>query len=253
MKAADWGKTLKLGLAAIATMGTLSLMTACGGGGGGGGGGPVVDPGYGAWYDVYGRRCGYSPSPGCNFYANGMKIIDIEDPYFRGTYYLEFDSWHYLDSYGFPSTYIGWAWQSPNGIIYDDFGDALNETDGQGRDFAADVAELEQNAVKTAGEFFAAKYQLDAATGMKVARALNDWATIGKDRARTERDIADFTQRLYGVDFNKVKGALAEAMKGERGEMEALVDQAATNWSTTPETMKEILKTWYGQQADVLF
>jgi len=42
-------------------------------------------------------------------------------------------------------------------------------------------------------------------------------------------------------------------MKGERGEMEALVDQAATNWSTTPETMKEILKTWYGQQADVLF
>lgn len=235
----------------MAALSAAVLVSACGGGGGGGGGG-TPDPGYGAWYDVYGYKCGYSPSPGCNFYKNGLKIIDTEDPYFSSYYALEYDTWYYLDSYGRASTYTGWAWQSNNGIIYDDWGDALNDADGKGRDFAADVAQQEKNVVKSAGEFFAAKYQLDAETGMKVARILNDYATIGKQRARTEKDIADFTQRLYGVDFNKVKGALTEAMKGDKGPMDALVDEAATNWSTSPETMKEILKTWYGNQADGL-
>jgi hypothetical protein len=227
-----------------------TLLAACGGGGGGGGG--YYDPGYGAWYDVYGHTCGYSPRPGCNFYSDGVKIIDIEDPYFKNAYFLQWDTWHYYDSYGFPETYTGWAWESNNGILYDDFGDALNNTDGQGRDFAADVAQAEKNVVKTAGDYFAAKYGLDAATGQRVARVLKDWATIGKDRARTEKDIADFTQRLYGLDFNKVKNALAEAQKGDLKAIDGLVDEAATNWATTPETMKEILKTWYGNQINQL-
>lgn len=248
----------KIGLAALG-LAASALVTACGGGGGGGGGGGSTggtytpDPYYQAWYDVYGSTCGYgSPSPGCNFYANGYKIIDIEDPYFGGNYYLQWDTWTYYDSYGYPSSYVGWAWESPNGIIYDDFGDALNDNDGKGRDFAADVAVQEKNVVKAAGEYFSAKYNLDADVGIKVARVLKDWATIGKDRARTDKDIADFTQRLYGLDFNKVKNALLEAQKGEKGSLENLVDEAATNWSTTPETMKEILKSWYGSQINQL-
>jgi hypothetical protein len=238
--------------AVLSALAAAVLVSACGGGGGGGGGGGYYpDPGYKAWYDVYGYKCGSgSPSPGCNFYANGLKIIDIEDPYFTSFYALEYDTWFYIDSYGRSSVYTGWAWQAPNGIIYDDWGDALNDESGAGRDFAADVANQEQNIVKTAGEHFAAKYQLDAATGLKVAKVLHDWATLGKDRARTEADIADFTTRLYGVDFNKVKGALAEAMAGDKDAMNAVVDEAAANWMTSPETVKDVLRQWYGKQAD---
>lgn len=229
-----------------------SVLTACGGGGGKKKH-HTPDPYYQPWYDVYGYTCGYgAPSPGCNFYSNGLKIVDIEDPYFTGSYYLIWDTYYYYDSYGYSSSYTGWAWQSPNGIIYDDYGDALNDNDGKGRDFAADVAQQEKNVVKTAGEYFAAKYGLDSDTGVKVARILKDWAAIGKDRARTEKDIADFTQRLYGLDFNKVKNALAEAQKGDLSTFDGLIDEAATNWATTPETMKEILKTWYGNQINQL-
>lgn len=243
-------KSLSVALSALAAA---VLVSACGGGGGsgGGGGGSYPDPGYNAWYDVYGYKCGTgAPSPGCNFYSNGLKIIDLEDPYFKSFYALDYDTWYYIDSYGRSSSYVGWAWQSPNGIIYDDWGDALNDETGKGRDFAADVANQEQNIIKSAGEHFAAKYELDAATGLKIAKVLNDWATIGKDRARTEADIADFTTRLYGVDFNKVKGALAEAMAGDKDAMNAVVDEAAANWMTSPETVKEVLKSWYGKQAD---
>lgn len=236
----------KFGLAALALAAT-TLMSACGGGGGGGG--SSYDPHYNAWYNVYGNICGHdSPSPGCNYYRNGYKIVDLEDPYFKTGYYLEYDTWYYYDSYGYSKTYTGWAWESSNGILYDDYGDALNNTDGQGRDFSADVALQEKNVVKSAAEVLAAKYGLSTEVSMKAALALKDYATLGKDRARTEADIADFTQRLYGVDMNKVKNALAEAQKGDIGAMEGLVDEAATNWATTPETMKEILKSWYGSQ-----
>lgn len=248
---------LKKGVLSFAALGLLTTgIAGCGGGGSGGGGyysGGVVifDPGYKAWYDVYGNACSTSaPRPGCNFYANGLKIIDIEDPYFYSGFYLSYDNFYFYDSYGFPSLYRGWAWESPNGIIYDDWGDALNNQDGKGRDFEADVAKAEKNVVMKAAQHFQAKYELTADTSMKVARILHDWAKIGKDRARTEKDIADFTQRLYGIDLNQVKNALAEVQKGEKKAFENLVDETATNWGTTPETMKEILKTWYGDQLD---
>lgn len=234
---------------ALAGLALTTGLAACGGGGGGS---TYSDPYANAWFDVYGKVCSTSgPRPGCNFYRNGSKIIDIEDPYFyNSAYVLKYDRWSYYNSYGFFETYTGWAWQSPNGIVYNDFGRALNETNGKGRDYAADVAREEKSMVKTAGEFFSAKYGLDAETGVRVARILKDWAVLGRDRARTEDDIAAFTQRLYGLNLNEVKGALSEAMKGDKSSLEGLVDKAATNWGTSPETMKEILKSWYGNQID---
>ena len=247
---------MTLAIAAIAT-----LATGCGGGGhkshgghGGGGGGPIiVDPVYPAWYNVYGVYCASGdPQPGCNFYANGLKVIDLEDPYFVNSYVLQYDTWSYYDSYGYAQVYTGWVWNSPTGIIYDEFGNALNNTDGQGRDFAGDVGKAERNVVAKAGEFFAAKYHLSSEVGVKVARALNDWANVGKKRARTEADIAAFTNRVYGVDFNKLTGALEEAMTGNKANLEAVIQDSAQNWSTTPETLKEILKDWYGNQINLI-
>ena len=233
--------------AVMAALAATVLVTACGGGGS-----ITFDPGYQSWYDVYGNRCGYSPGPGCNFYANGYKIADVEDPYFSSYYSLSYGTYNYTNSYGYFSSYTGWAWQSPNGIIYDYYGTALNATQSESRDLAAGVAQQELNVVQSAGEMFAAKYQLDAEVGLKVAKIVHDYAELGKSRARTEADIADFSKRLYGQDLNKVKGALAEAMKGNKAALNQAVDEAAGNWKTTPETMKEILKTWYGKEAGQL-
>lgn len=238
--------------AAMAALAAAVMVSACGGGGGGGGGGGIwIDPGYGAWYDVYGRSCGYSPKPGCNFYSDGYKIIDVEDPYFKSYYALEFG---YFDYYNYTKgryeTYYGWGWESPNGIIYDDWGDALNNTDGQGRDFSADVAAQEQTVIQTAGKAFAEKYDLTLEKGMQVAKIAHDYALISKDRARTEADYADFSKKMYGLDLNKVKGALAEAMKGNKVELENMVNSTALDWKTSPATMKRIMKAWYGKQAE---
>lgn len=219
------------------------------------GGGPIHhDPYYQAWYDVYGHVCGYNqPGPGCNYYANGLKIIDVEDPSFsNNSYYLAFDDWYYYNSYGQFSIYTGWAWKSPTGIIYDDFGNALNNDDGVGQDYAGDVAEREDNVIHSAADYLAAKYGLSATTGLKVAKFLNDWAQEGRTRTLSESDIASATEGLYGISFGKLKNALLEAKLGERQPLNELINEAATNWATTPETLKEILKSWYGNQMDQL-
>lgn len=224
-----------------------SAMTTMIGCGGGGGDTVVVDPYYAGWYNVYGARCG-SLGPGCNFYANGLKIIDVEDPYVNTDYYLEFDAWGYYDSYGVYSIYTGWAWISPSGVLYDSYGNALNEKNSEGRDHVGDVIETQEKVIAGAAADLSEKYELSLETGMHVARTLGDWAVIGQDRARTQNDVAAVTMKLYGIDVSEVKTALAKAAEGDLAALDQAADKAASNWGTTPETFKEIQKTWFAKQ-----
>jgi len=228
----------------------------CNGGGssGGSGGVIIIDPVVYAWFDVYGHGCATAsqgPRPGCNFYVYGsdlVKIMDFEDPYFEDYYWPEYDYWTYYLN-GVLYSYEGWAWLSPTGILYDDYGNALNKkkTSG-GRDIVRSVAAQEAKVVAKAGKDLAAKYNLSAAKGTQIARTLNDWAKIGKSRAKTEKDLAEFSQKLYGVDYLKVKKAVLSAMKGDKAAMKQTVAEAAKSWGTNEETMKQVLKNWYKGQ-----
>src|SRR5579885_3429862 len=67
-----------------------------GGGGGGGYGGGGGGPYYSAWYDVYGNYCGNTtPMPGCNFYSDGTKIQDYQDPYYYNKVLQYSSDWTY--------------------------------------------------------------------------------------------------------------------------------------------------------------
>lgn len=204
-----------------------------------------------AWYDVYGFYCSSGqPSAGCNFYADGTKIVDYEDPYYSSGNYIEYGIWDYTDSYGYQAYYEGWAWLSPTGILYDDYGYALNENNSRrGRDLLAKAAAQERVVIQKAGAKVAERYALSSDTGVRIAQTLNDWATLAKTRSRTQADVAAFSKRLYGIDYSKIENALTEAQAGDNSGMDALVEDGAANWSTSPETMREILRNWYGQEA----
>jgi len=246
---------LQKSLMAVAGLAMLGGLAGCNGGSNGGGGGVIIiDPVVYAWFDVYGYGCATAaqgPSPGCNYYAWGsdlIKIMDFEDPYFNDYYWPEYDYWtFYLN--GVLYEYEGWAWLSPNGILYDDYGNALNKKKGSGgRDIVRDVAKAEAKVVEKAGKEVAAKYNLSVSKGIQIARTLNDWSKIGKNRAKTEKDFAEFSQKLYGVDYTRVKKAVLSAMAGDKAEMKAAVADAAKNWGTNEETMKQVLKNWYHDQ-----
>ena len=246
---------------------TAIALSACNGGGGGGGsysggggtggpsdggGGVYVDPYKHAWFDVYGTQCvsnGY-PLSGCNFYANGAKITSSGDPFYKNLS-LYFDYWTYTDSYGYRRNYNGYAWLSTTGILYDGSGNALNEIDPdevQSADVLAQASMKEKAMAKKAGKAFADKYALAEASGVSIAKTLQDWAVLGRDRSRTPADMADFSKRLYGVQIGQATNALNEALKGNKTALEELNVDVAAHWGTSPETSKQILGSWYKQE-----
>jgi hypothetical protein len=239
---------------------TAISLSACNGGGGysssgggyssgGGGGTTYVDPYKKAWFDVYGTQCinnGY-PMAGCNFYADGTKISSSADPYYSNMT-LYFDYWTYTDSYGYSRSYNGYAWLSSTGILYDDYGNALNEQDAdsaQSADVIALASQKEVATTKLVGKNFAQKYALAEDAGVSIAKTLQDWAVLGRDRARTEDDVAAVSTQLYGVSLDKAKGALIEASKGNQAALDDVNVDVAAHWGTSPETSKNILTKWY--------
>lgn len=233
-----------------------STTYSSGGGGYSNGSGGYVDPYKRAWYDVYGTRClnNSYPMAGCNFYADGTKISAADDPYYSNMT-LYFDYWTYTDSYGYSRSYNGYAWLSSTGILYDDYGNALNELDEEAEQ-SADViglaAKKEKETTKLVGKKFAQKYALAEATGVSIAKTLQDWAVLGRDRARTEDDVADVSTRLYGVKLEKAKAALIEAAKGNNGALDDVNVDVAAHWGTSPETSKDILTKWYKEELSSL-
>lgn len=207
------------------------------------------------WYDVYGNVCSYgSPAPGCNFYADGTQIVDVEDPFFASSYYLEWNIWTYYDVFGYPQIYAGYGWLSPNGILYDDYGYALNEEgEEKSKDILGEAAKQEEEKIGSAGKSLSERFSgLSEESGAKIARTLNDWATLPKkqSRKRTEADVSALTSRLYGIDISEATAALTEAQKGNLEKLQQANELVAESWGTSPETSKAILQTWFKKQVD---
>jgi hypothetical protein len=212
-------------------------------------------PYYTSWYDVYGNYCGNTtPMPGCNFYANGNKIQDYQDPYYSQKFLQYSSDWTYTDSYGFTQNYSGYAWLSSDGILFDDFGHALNEVDQtDSHDLLGEAADLEAQAIEGAGASLASRFALASDRAVEIARTLNDWAVLGKSRARTQQDVADYAQKIYGVSATAAQAALASAEStGDKTALNALNQQVAAYWGTNPETSQAILSAWYTDEAAAL-
>lgn len=219
----------------------------------GGGGGYYPDPYYQVWYDVYGYSCGTGqPRAGCNFYSDGSKILDYEDPYYYSHgQYLEYGTWEYTDSWGYYSWMTGYGWLSPTGILYDEYGYALNEQDssGRGRDWSGAVAEAEAASVKGASRSLVERFSgLHETQALRIAESLNEWATLGKSRTRTTADVAAFSERMFNVKVGDAVKAITQANKGDIEGLASLNDNIAQHWGTSPQTSKAILTTWYKAQ-----
>lgn len=197
------------------------------------------------WYNVYGQPCSYSPMPGCNYYPNGAKIYVWDDPFYSQSPHFWCGTGY--DPYSCNQAW-GWNWYSPSGIVYDPWGYALNAgSDNGSRDIIAEASVEAEERVLSVGREFAQKNALSEETGVRIARALHQMATLpGRlGRARTEADIADFTKRLYGVDLSRVTAAALSYQAGDARALRELNSEVARNWGTSPEVTEQILRRWY--------
>jgi hypothetical protein len=208
-------------------------------------GGHFVQP----WYDVYGFHCGSGqPRPGCNFYADGSKIRDYSDPYFSSNWYT-FGTVYYYNSYNNFRSYTGWTWTSSTGIIYDEFGFALNKSGtGESFDTVGNAAEQEQSVVVGAAADLADRYALSSDVALRVTTTLNEWNNVKKYRTVTAADADDYNKRLFGVTIDQAAAALMAASGGDKAQLTQLNEQVAGTWKTNKETSEEILRTWYEKE-----
>ena len=147
----------------------------------------------------------------------------------------------------------GCHWHSSNYSCYYDFwGNYVctyynYASDGSvesSRDIITDVANAQEQHVAVIAEHYVQKFNLSDEQGMKLAQSTVDFNLLEN---RTEQDMADFARRLYGVDPSEIVAAVGSAQAGDRTKLNKLVDEAAANFGTTPETMKNIVRAFHAK------
>ena len=114
-------------------------------------------------------------------------------------------------------------------------------------DMVTDIAQAEQQMLQVQAKHYANKFSLSEDQGMKIAKTLNDFNAL---QNRSDKDVADFAQRLYGVSPTKIVAAAGKAQAGDNTDMNALVAEAAKNFNTTSDNMKSIVKTLHGKMLE---
>jgi hypothetical protein len=110
------------------------------------------------------------------------------------------------------------------------------------------ASDQEAQIIQIAGESFAERFTLQSSRGVQIAQTLNAWATLTRDRksrTRTEQDVAEFSQRLFGIDVAQAKVALTLAEQGNLSQARELNAQIAKHWETSSATSARILMAWY--------
>lgn len=146
-------------------------------------------------------------------------------------------SWHY-NCY---PVYDAWGY-----YLYDDCFYEYYNNDGsitKELDLSSVVADVEQLKLEKTAAKFAEKYNLAADKGMQLAKNLRDFSAL---EDRTEEDLVDFAEKLYGVNPSEVVSAVGQAQVGMNAELDSVIEKAAANFNTDSANMKEIIKDLHG-------
>ena len=78
---------------------------------------------------------------------------------------------------------------------------------------------------------------------MKVAKNVQDFTAL---EDRSEADVADFAERMYGINPSEIVTAVSAAQVGNNEALDALVNEAAANFEISTEDTKELIKELHG-------
>jgi hypothetical protein len=110
-------------------------------------------------------------------------------------------------------------------------------------DLVADVADTEAFALQKTADLYAEKFALSNDQALKIAKNIKDFEAL---EDRSNDDLADFAQKLYGVNPSEVIDAVSAAQVGNNADLESVIEKAAKNFNTSNDTMKAIVKELHG-------
>jgi hypothetical protein len=130
--------------------------------------------------------------------------------------------------------------------LYDDCFWEYYNTDGTllEKDMVSNVADKEAVLLTKLTNVYAEKFALSTEAASKVAKNVSDFSALAD---RSESDIADFAQKLYGVNPSEIVGAMSSAQVGNNAELDLVIDKASANLGTSSQNMKAIVKELHGK------
>lgn len=136
------------------------------------------------------------------------------------------------DSYDAYGNYLGQ-------VCYYSEGGTIRELDISG-----EVADKEAFILEKTAEIYAEKFSLSNDQAVKIAKNVIDFEAL---QDRSADDVADFAQKLYGVNPNEIASAIGKAQVGENAELDSIIEQASQNFNTSADHMKAIVKELHGK------
>lgn len=115
-------------------------------------------------------------------------------------------------------------------------------------DLAADVADNDALILERNASIYAEKFSLSTEQAIKIAKNVKDLNAL---EDRSFDDIADFAQKLYGVNTTEIVSAVSKAQVGDYSEFDAVIKRSAKNFNTSSATMKAIIKELHGKALSI--
>ena len=124
-------------------------------------------------------------------------------------------------------------------VYYAQDGSSIQELD-----MVADVADRETIVIEKTASVYSQKYALSQEAAMKIAKNVYDLSNLDD---RSMEDLADFAEKLYGVNTVELVSAISNAQVGNNQAMDMLIEKAASELSTNSQTMKAIIQDLHKQ------
>jgi hypothetical protein len=146
-------------------------------------------------------------------------------------------SWHYncypvYDYWGY------YLWDECYWEYYNQDGTLLE------KDMVAEVADKEALLLEKLTGVYAEKFSLSNEAAAKVAKNVKDFSALSN---RSADDIADFAERLYGVNPTEIISAVSSAQVGNNAELDSVIEKASVNLGSNNAQMKALIKELHGK------
>lgn len=155
-----------------------------------------------------------------------------------GCHQTSYEPTYHYNCYPVYDTWTGY-------YLYDDcyweYYNVAGEITNSELDMGEVVGMTEQKMIERAGSYYSEKFSLSVDEGIKVATNARDLSTLGD---RSESDIADFAQSLYGVNPMDVVSAVGKAQVGLGSDLDALIDNI--DFNTSSENKKALIMELHG-------
>lgn len=157
--------------------------------------------------------------------SGGGSVTVGYEPEWHYNCYAVYDSWGYY-------LYDECVWEYYN---------AEGEIVKSELDITADASEVQKIKLERMALRYAEKFELSTEDALKVAKNVNDFTAL---EDRTEEDLADFAQKLYGVNPSDIVSAVGKAQVGNNSELESLIE--SIDFETSLENKKALVKELHG-------